>query len=98
MFDVYLNGNRAQLLVVAKGQSIPIHWQSGRWQRKKAVVTVSDEIKMAIQRDGYIRANYESLKEVTSNIGLLARPVVNDVAFWPDADLAHVSSHVGCSG
>ena len=53
MFDVYLNDKRAQLLVVAKGQSIPIHWQSGRWQRKKAVVTVSHEIKMAIQRDGY---------------------------------------------
>jgi hypothetical protein len=53
MFDVYLNENRAQLLVVAKGHSIPIHWRSGRWQRKKAAVTVSDEIKMAIQRDGY---------------------------------------------
>ena len=53
MFDVYLNDNRARLLVVAKGQSFPIHWQSGRWQRKKAVVTVSDEIKMAILRDGY---------------------------------------------
>ena len=53
MFDVYLNDNRSQLLVVAKGQLIPIHWQSGRWQRKKAVATVSDEIKMAIQRDGY---------------------------------------------
>jgi hypothetical protein len=53
MFDVYLNDNRAQLLVVAKGQSIPIHWRPGRWQRKKAVVTISHEIKMAIQRDGY---------------------------------------------
>src|SRR3974390_1304255 len=53
MFDVYLNDSRAQLLVVAKGQSIPIQWRSGRWQRKKAAATVSDEIKMAIQRDGY---------------------------------------------
>jgi hypothetical protein len=53
MFDIYLNNNRAQLLVVSKGQSIPINWQSGRWQRKKAVVTVSHEIKMAVQRDGY---------------------------------------------
>src|SRR6516225_8112728 len=53
LFDVYLNDNRAQLLVVAKGQSIPIRWRSGRWQRKKAAVTVSNEINMAIQRDGY---------------------------------------------
>jgi hypothetical protein len=53
MFDVYLNDNRAQLLVVAKGQSIPIQWRLGRWQKKKAAVTVSYEIKMAIQRDGY---------------------------------------------
>jgi hypothetical protein len=34
-----------------------------------------------------IRANCESLKEVTSNIGLLARAVANDVAFWPKADM-----------
>jgi hypothetical protein len=53
MFDVYLNDNRAQLLVVAKGQSIPICGRLGRWRRKKAAVTVSDEIKMAIERDGY---------------------------------------------
>jgi hypothetical protein len=40
-------------LAVAKGQSIPIYGRLGRWRRKKAAVTVSDEIKMAIQRDGY---------------------------------------------
>ena len=45
MFDVYLNDKRAQLLVVAKGQPIPIHRRLGRWQRRKAAVTVSDEIK-----------------------------------------------------
>jgi hypothetical protein len=53
MFDVYLNDNRAQLLVVAKGQPIPMYGRLERWRRKKAAVTVSDEIKMAIQRDGY---------------------------------------------
>ena len=45
MFDVYLNDKRAQLLVVAKGQPIPIHRRLGRWRRRKAAVTVSDEIK-----------------------------------------------------
>jgi len=53
MFDVYLNDKRAQLLVVAKGQPIPIHRRLGRWRRRKAAVTVSDEIKIAVQRDGY---------------------------------------------
>jgi hypothetical protein len=34
-----------------------------------------------------IRANYESLKEVTDSVCLLARAVANDVAFWPKADM-----------
>lgn len=63
MFDVYLNDRRAQLLVVAKGQPIPIHRRLGRWRRRKAAVTVSDEIKMAVQRTATIRADYESLKD-----------------------------------
>ena len=41
-----------------------------------------------------IRANYESLKEVTSSIGLLARTVAKDVAFWPTADMAARDSDV----
>jgi len=53
MFDVYLNEKRDRLLVVAKGQPIPIIGNSGRWRRKKGAVAVSDEIKSALQRDGF---------------------------------------------
>jgi hypothetical protein len=53
MFDVYLNEKRDRLLVVAKGQPIPAIGNSGRWRKKKAAVAVSDEIKLALQRDGF---------------------------------------------
>jgi hypothetical protein len=62
MFDVYLNEKRDRLLVVAKGQPIPIIGNSGRWRKKKGAVAVSDEIKLALQRDGFYwrrRANIE---------------------------------------
>ena len=53
MFDVYLNEKRDRLLVVAKGQPIPIIGSPGRWRKKKGAVAVSDEIKLALQRDGF---------------------------------------------
>jgi hypothetical protein len=53
MFDVYLNEKRDRLLVVAKGQPIPNIGNSGRWRKKKGAVAVSDEIKLALQRDGF---------------------------------------------
>jgi hypothetical protein len=53
MFDVYLSDRRDHLLVVEKGQSIPIDQHLGRWHKKRAAVAVSDEIKTAVQSDGY---------------------------------------------
>ena len=53
MYDVYLNEKRDRLLVVAKGQPIPVIENSGRWRKKKGAVAVSDEIKLALQRDGF---------------------------------------------
>jgi hypothetical protein len=53
MFDVYLNRKRDRLLVVARGQPIPLHANSGRWRKKKAAVAVSDEIKSVVQTSGY---------------------------------------------
>jgi hypothetical protein len=53
MFDVYLNAKRDHLLVVPKGQPIPIIKKSGRWRKKKGAVAVSDEIKLSLQRDGF---------------------------------------------
>jgi len=52
MFDVYVNGKR-DLLVVRKGLPVPTG-KSGRWRKsKKKVLKVSDEIKSAVQREGY---------------------------------------------
>jgi len=53
MFDVYLNEKRDRLLVVAKGRSVPVIENSGRWRKKKGAAAVSDEIKSAVQRDGF---------------------------------------------
>jgi len=56
MFDVYLNDKRGLLLVVPKGGVIPVVGTSDRWRKKKrTVVSVSDEIRLAVQRDGYYR-------------------------------------------
>ena len=53
MFDVYLSDRRDHLLVVEKGQPFPIDQHLGRWHKKRAAVAVSDEIRTAVQRDGY---------------------------------------------
>jgi hypothetical protein len=53
MFDVYLNEKRDRLLVITRGQPIPVVENAGRWRKKKVTVAVSDEIKSAIQRDGF---------------------------------------------
>jgi hypothetical protein len=53
MFDVYLNETRDRLLVIARGQPIPVIEKAGRWRKKKATVAVSDEIRSAVQRDGF---------------------------------------------
>ena len=53
MYEVYLNEKRDRLLVVAKGQPIPVIENSGRWRKKKGAVAVSDEIKLALQKDGF---------------------------------------------
>jgi hypothetical protein len=53
MFDVYLNDKR-DLLVVRQGSSIPVAGASGRWRkRKRRVAIVSDEIRSAVQAQGY---------------------------------------------
>ena len=48
MYQVYLNEKRDRLLVVAKGQPIPVIENSGRWRKKKGAVAVSDEIRLAL--------------------------------------------------
>ena len=52
MFDVYLN-DRRDLLIVRNGSPIPLADRTGRWRKKKKTVSVSGEIKLAVQRQGY---------------------------------------------
>jgi hypothetical protein len=53
MFDVYLSDKR-DLLVVRSGYPIPNGGASGRWRKqKKRVTLVSEEIRRAVQRQGY---------------------------------------------
>ena len=53
MFDVYLNGRR-DLLVVRRGFPVAPNDASGRWRkRKRRIASVSEEIRRAVQRQGY---------------------------------------------
>ena len=64
MFDVYLNDRRDHLLVVAKGGVIPVAGTSARWRKKKRrVVTISDEIRLAVQREGYYRRRLGEIRK-----------------------------------
>ena len=61
MFDVYLSYRR-DLLIVRKGSSLPIS-VSGRWRkRKRKVISVSGEIRSAIERQGYYMRKVSDLK------------------------------------
>jgi hypothetical protein len=65
MFDVYLNEKRDRLLVVARGQPIPIIGNSGRWRKKKGAVAVSDEIKLACREMASIGADGPNIEGAT---------------------------------
>ena len=60
MFDVYLNTKR-NLLVVRNG--LPIPDASGRWRKMKKVASVSDDIKLAVQRQGYYMRKLTDFKK-----------------------------------
>ena len=63
MFDVYLS-DRRDLLVVRKGFPIPLDHASGRWRKsKKRVAIVSQEIRLAVQRQGYHMRRLRDLKK-----------------------------------
>lgn len=56
MFDVYVN-DKHDLLVIPQGSPLPAIGAFRKWRKKKArVISVSDEIKVAIQKNGhYVR-------------------------------------------
>jgi hypothetical protein len=53
VFDVYFNDKR-DLLVLSKGSSMPEFGSTSKWRKsRKRVFKVSDEIRLAVQRQGY---------------------------------------------
>ena len=61
MFDVYLNTKR-DLLVVRNGLPIPLP-DARRWHKKKKVASVSEDIKLAVQRQGYYMRKLTDFKK-----------------------------------
>ncbi|SCB56015.1 hypothetical protein GA0061098_10668 [Bradyrhizobium shewense] len=63
MFDVYRNDKR-ELLVLSNGSAIPVVCSQNNWRKKrKRVLKVSDEIKSAVQRQGYYVRSLRVTKE-----------------------------------
>ncbi|RXT42920.1 hypothetical protein [Bradyrhizobium betae] len=63
MFDVYRNGKR-DLLVLSTGSVIPVTYSANKWSTsRKRVRKVSDEIKSAVQRQGYYVRSLRGTKE-----------------------------------
>jgi hypothetical protein len=53
MFDIYVSPKR-DLLVACKGTAMPVLGSPRKWRKsKKRVVNVSDEIKSAVETQGY---------------------------------------------
>jgi len=67
MFDVHLNLKQDRLLVIAKGQAIPVIDHAGQWRKKRVTATVSNEIKRAIQRHGFYCRRLRSRDRQSSN-------------------------------
>jgi hypothetical protein len=74
MFDVYLN-DRRDLLVVRKGIPISVAGASGRWRKRKKVVSVSDDIRLAVQSRGYYMRKLKDLKNDRSRSGREERAI-----------------------
>ena len=63
MFDVYLNGRR-DLLVVRRVFPVPLSDASGRWRKwQKREASVSEEIRRAVQRQGYYMRKLSDLRK-----------------------------------
>ena len=63
MFDVYRNDKR-DFLVLSTGSAIPLVCSQKKWRKsRKRVLKVSDEIKAAVQGQGYYIRSLRVTKE-----------------------------------
>jgi hypothetical protein len=53
MFDIYLSSRGNRLLVVARGSRIPAKVNGLEWQKRRAALSVSAEIKAMVKKDGF---------------------------------------------
>ncbi|MET4118239.1 hypothetical protein ABIB90_008051 [Bradyrhizobium sp. JR4.1] len=63
MFDVYRNDKRG-LLVLSTGSAVPAVYSAHTWRKsRKRVLKVSNEIKSAVQAQGYYIRSLRATKE-----------------------------------
>lgn len=63
MYDVYRNDRRF-LLVLSSGSPVPVLYSAHKWRKsRKRVLKVSDEIKSAVQAQGYYVRSLRITKE-----------------------------------
>jgi hypothetical protein len=83
--DVYLN-TRRELLVVQKGFPIPHRVALGSWRKsKRRVAKVSEEIRSALEQQGYYMRKLRDAKErkLAKSCGLPQRALVLDAMGLP---------------
>ncbi|MBR1167468.1 hypothetical protein [Bradyrhizobium liaoningense] len=69
MFDVYRNGAR-DLLVLKLGSPIPAVYSAKKWRKsRRRILKVSDEIKSAVQREGYYVRSLRPTKGLLIEVG-----------------------------
>jgi hypothetical protein len=65
VFDVYFN-EKGDLLVLSKGSSMPVAGSTSKWRKsRKRMFKVSDEIRSAVQKQGYYMRTLRDLRERT---------------------------------
>ncbi|QOZ71067.1 hypothetical protein QA642_12230 [Bradyrhizobium sp. CB2312] len=68
MFEIYFNRKR-DFLVLSKGSPIPALDPSIKWRKsKKRVSRVSDEIRLAVERQGYYVRRLRDAKVRTNSV------------------------------
>ena len=75
--DVYLNTKR-DLLVVKKGYPMPPAAAQGKWRKsKKRAIRISEEIRSALERQGYYMRKLSDLNSNTRHEPLCRQPAAD---------------------